>query len=377
MAKTKTLLKAVGATLMVALVVTVTTVSLLGSSQESEALVAGGPGIIQFTSAEYLVGEADGELLVTLERVNGSEGTVSAVISFKDHAAINGKDYVGKDGEVISLDDGEKKGTFSVEIINNLQLEGNRDFAMTLTQGGKVVSAAIVVIIEDEPAEGTFRIVQGDKDFVVLEGGKIQIPVERLGGSEGAAVVKYSLKKKKDLATGLEFKGELFWKKGEGGIQYVTVATEDDGVAANLREITLTIKKLPKGAAIVEPSTATIYVADLKFPGELRFSEPAYSVNEEGEAVLITVDRLFSVAGTVISVDYLTTSGTAQAGEDFTTTKGKLEWLRGDDTSKTFKVPILDDKDVELLETFSISLFGAEGEILDSAEVNIVDNDVK
>ncbi len=375
MAKTKTLLKVVGTALIVALVATVTTVSLLGSSQESEALVAENGGVLQFTSAGYTVSEDGVSVDILVERVESSEGAVSVYYYTKDGDAIAGEDYVASEG-VLNWVDGDKKAKIiTVEILDNQVKEGDKHFTVALDKpvnaklGSPIV--AKIAILENEPAAGTF--VLGAESFELNEGEKMKIAVKRLGGSEGDVVVKYKIQKNKDVAS--PFKGELFWKKGDSTDKFIEVATEEDGLV-KYRSLTVELKKVAKGAAIGDPGMATVHIIDPKFGGFLDFSEPAYSVNEEGEAVFVTVDRLFGTAGTV-SASYVTTSGTALEGKDFELTKGKLEWLRGDNTSKTFKVNILDDNEVELLETFSISLTGSDGEILGYAEVNIVDNDVK
>jgi CSLREA domain-containing protein len=73
----------------------------------------------------------------------------------------------------------------------------------------------------------------------------------------------------------------------------------------------------------------------------LKFSAPAYSVNEGGGTATITVNRTGSTSGAV-GVNYATSNGTATAGSDYTATSGTLSFA-SNQTSKTFTIPIIND----------------------------------
>jgi hypothetical protein len=112
-------------------------------------------------------------------------------------------------------------------------------------------------------------------------------------------------------------------------------------------------------------------------PGVLQFSLASHSVNEGGTSVDITVTRTSGSDGAV-SVDYTTSDGTANAGNDYTSTSDTLKWGNGDTVDKTFKVEIIDDGDVESNETVNLSLSNATGATIGSpskAVLTIVDND--
>ena len=76
-----------------------------------------------------------------------------------------------------------------------------------------------------------------------------------------------------------------------------------------------------------------------------------------------TIDFVVSVTrspGARTTVDYATSNGTATAGEDYTATSGTLTFDPGD-TSKTVKVPVLDDVHDEGKETLTLTLSNAQG----------------
>ena len=91
----------------------------------------------------------------------------------------------------------------------------------------------------------------------------------------------------------------------------------------------------------------------------------------------ITVTRSGGASGPA-SVNYLTASSSAIAGNDFVTKSGTLLWSSNDAASKSFTVPIINDTTREGAETFQIRLSGAITATLGSpatATVTIVDND--
>jgi uncharacterized repeat protein (TIGR01451 family) len=135
-----------------------------------------------------------------------------------------------------------------------------------------------------------------------------------------------------------------------------------------------------------------VNVHSSNFPtGEIRgqFSSPAnasslqlgassFSVSEGEGSATLTVTRLGSPASAV-SVNYITTDGSASNRTDYITASGTLQFAAGE-TIKMFTVPIVDDVYVEGNETVNITLTNAGGtaSFLGSpatATLTIIDND--
>jgi hypothetical protein len=104
-------------------------------------------------------------------------------------------------------------------------------------------------------------------------------------------------------------------------------------------------------------------VASLAPASTLAFASATYAVNETDGTVTLTVNRTGDPSSAA-TVQYTTTNGTATAGSDYTTTTGTLTWLAGDATPKSIIVPILNDADVEIPETFSVTLSAPTGATL-------------
>ena len=80
----------------------------------------------------------------------------------------------------------------------------------------------------------------------------------------------------------------------------------------------------------------------------LDFSQARFDVTEGTEFATISVRRMGNVAGQV-AVNYTMQSETAYAGQDFVSTSGQSVFAPGE-TTKTFKIRILDDLATESTE---------------------------
>ena len=77
----------------------------------------------------------------------------------------------------------------------------------------------------------------------------------------------------------------------------------------------------------------------------------------------ITVRRTGGSDG-VVSIDYATFDGDAQAGQDYEATSGSISWQDGESGDKSFTIPITDDIAVEPDETVEIVLSNPIGGVV-------------
>jgi hypothetical protein len=126
------------------------------------------PGSLQFSSATYSVGEAGPVATITVTRTGGTDGTVTAQYATSNGTATGGAscggavDYVNTSGTVTFVN-GDASETFDVPICNDVAVEGNETFNVTLSSpgGGAVIgtpSAAVVTITDDDVVGGTLTI---------------------------------------------------------------------------------------------------------------------------------------------------------------------------------------------------------------------------
>jgi hypothetical protein len=106
-------------------------------------------------------------------------------------------------------------------------------------------------------------------------------------------------------------------------------------------------------------NTSWIYRGELP-GGRIKLSTNAVTISETATNLTIEVSRIGSSTG-VVSVDFASANGTAQAGSDFTGAFSTLTWNDGDATNKTITVPIAKDSLPEGSETFTLSLANPTG----------------
>ena len=108
------------------------------------------------------------------------------------------------------------------------------------------------------------------------------------------------------------------------------------------------------------PYLARIYGGSLSGSGAFEFSSAAYSVNENGNSVSITINRTGGTSGTNadgsgnIYVGFATTNGTAQAGVNYSTVITNLAFPEGE-VQQTVTIPVMDDQVVT--SNLTVNLF--------------------
>ncbi len=108
----------------------------------------------------------------------------------------------------------------------------------------------------------------------------------------------------------------------------------------------------------------------------IQFSDPTYTVSEDGIVAIVLVTRTDDLSGPV-TVNYQTSNGTA-GGVDYGETSGTLFWSDGDGDVKGFSIPVFDDQLSEGNETVNITLSNPVGGVIGSpgqAVLTIIDNE--
>lgn len=109
----------------------------------------------------------------------------------------------------------------------------------------------------------------------------------------------------------------------------------------------------------------------------IQFNSTAYVVNEGEGSATIEVRRVGNTSAAV-TIDYVTTDGTATSPADYITSAGALQFGAGE-TVKTFSVPIVDDLYFEANETVNLTLSRPAGGAFPGSPakvtLTVVDND--
>ena len=119
-------------------------------------------GAIQFANATYSIPENGGSVLIMLDRVGGSDGSVSAVYATASGTASAGSDYTTTTGTV-TFAAGEVSKSFSIPIVDDAIFEGNETFTVALSSptGGATIGSpgtTTVTILDNETQNYTLTV---------------------------------------------------------------------------------------------------------------------------------------------------------------------------------------------------------------------------
>lgn len=113
------------------------------------------PGVLSLSTASNRIGEG-GPAVLTVNRTNGSAGTVSVGYSTINGTAASGSDYTGVSGTV-SFAAGEVSKTIRVNILNDSTVEPNETFQVVLSSPtgsaslGSPSQATVTIVDDDNP----------------------------------------------------------------------------------------------------------------------------------------------------------------------------------------------------------------------------------
>ncbi|MFC5649782.1 Calx-beta domain-containing protein [Paenibacillus solisilvae] len=366
-------------------------IGTVGSSvvtiEDNDTYVPGHPGQFEFVGDSYYVNEGDenGQIHITVERNNGTDGEVTVDYALEGGSASGGIDFEPVYG-TLTFTPEQRYGTISIPIINDTEMEGEESFAVMLsnpTNGatlGTRWAAAVTIGDDDEwipDPPGEFNLESAS--YSVGEGeGYAMLTVNRTNGAGGEVTVDYGIGGG-SASEGADFGGTggtLVFAEGETA-KTIEVPVYDDSEYEGDEQFSVSLFNPTGGASVGSLSSANVTITDNDPAIHLQLSASTYYGIEESGWVTVKVIRTGS-AEEAVTVNYATVSGSAKAAADFTSASGKLTFAKGE-TSKTIKIKLFDDKLKELNESFSMQLSNpAGGAVLGaqaSAAVSILDAD--
>ena len=147
--------------------------------------------------------------------------------------------------------------------------------------------------------------------------------------------------------------GKYFIAAGDTSVSWTLTGTTDDITEGN-ETIVVAVTNVTN-ATENDTQQETLTLTEETTPTVSLSINDVTTTNESNAEFTVTL----SAASTeTITVDYVSSDGTATAGSDYTETSGTLTFSP-DDTSKTFTVPILTDNTEESDETVTLTLSNA------------------
>jgi hypothetical protein len=127
----------------------------VGESTPSVTVRDRNPGKLEFTSSNYFVDENGVNAIITVERVDGSDGEISVDYATSDDTAIAGTHYHAAQGTLTWVDKDSNPQPITVVIFDNESYDGDKTLKLSLSQpsGGATLglrNPATVTIKDDE-----------------------------------------------------------------------------------------------------------------------------------------------------------------------------------------------------------------------------------
>jgi hypothetical protein len=189
------------------------------------------------------------------------------------------------------------------------------------------------------------------------------VTVRRMGGAAGEVSVAYKTADYDGTdalpaTSGADYTpvtGRLSWADGDRSDRQIMVPIIADGGQAEAAErFTVTLGDAQGGAQIGTQNAVVEIAADGGPAGQFGFEASDITANEAAGEVEVVVDRNYYSTGPV-TVTVTPVAGSATTA-DFAAAPIVLSWADGDSAPKTATIPIINDKDAESAESFTVEL---------------------
>jgi len=332
--------------------------ALIGPTTVPVTIVDDNVGL-SFSSPIYVVSETAGTLSLSVFRQNGTNLTTTVQYSTTNLTAIAGTNYVAVTNATLTFNPGEITKGFSLQILHDPLVTGNRSFAVNLSNPSAPAelfnySSAVVNILDADPGfsfGATNLVVITNADFststiasygVLKSGTNVFITVLRTNANTGVVSVNYATatNANDNAVAGVDFgstSGLLTFSNGVT-LQSFTVPIFNNRQVESDRTFSINLFNPTGGAQLIPPSSARVTITN--DVSGISFSSSDYRVNENGGAATITVFRT-GYTNSIVAVDYAT-ANTPQAGINYSSVSGTFTFTNGQ-TVKTFSVPVIDD----------------------------------
>ncbi len=234
----------------------------------STASSAGPGGMLLFSANAYGVQENTANAVITVNRTGSNSAQVSVNYATSNGSATSGSNYTTTTG-TLTFGAGETTKTFSIPIMDNSTIDGNKTVNLTLSNptGGATLGAPnpiVLTIIDDEATSastGSLKLTQST--YTVLKSaGSISIPVIRVGGVQSTVSVSYSTSDG-NAKTGADYtatSGTLTFAPGETLKAFIIPILNNTTQSDLQKNVNITLSNITSGAQLQSPSAATLNI---------------------------------------------------------------------------------------------------------------------
>ncbi len=328
-------------------------------------------GVLSFTAAAFSVNENGTAVnAVTLQRTNGSEGTVTVNVLLSNGTAVFPDDYNSLAFPVVFAP-GETSKTVTLPIVNDSDFEGNETLNLTLSSptGGATLgtqtTATLTIVDNDLP---TVSLAVSPASVTEDGTSNLVYTFTRTGNTANPLTVSFNVGGTATFNNDYAQNGAASFNNTSGTITFaagldtatLTIDPTADSIFEQDETVSLTlVSSANYNRGTTNTVTSTIINDDVN-AGVLSFSNSQFSVNEDGTVVnAVTINRTGNTTGAV-SVTINLTNGTATAPSDYNNTPITVNFANGE-TSKTITIPIVNDSQLEADETVNLTLSNPTG----------------
>ena len=230
-------------------------------------------GHLAFTAANFTAKESGGTATVTLNRLGGSSGTLSAKVIATGGTAVNGINYLATTNVLQWNNNDLSVKTITIPVLHDGLVTSNLTVNLTLTNGllNTVANASILglssltnatLTISNVDFPGTVQF--GSSVYSVKKSaGFAQVPIIRTGGTAQTVTVNFATQDASAIA-GVNYtatNGLLTFTNGQA-VQYLTVPILEDGQPDGPLAFNLILTNANPSLALGSPSNAVLNLID-------------------------------------------------------------------------------------------------------------------
>ena len=344
--------------------------------------------------SDITVSEAIGNVDVTVSMSNAYNDVVSASFTTSDGSAIAGFDYSSVTGSV-DIAVNSTSSVITIPILQDTEVESLEIFSVTLSNpvNASILDSDAIVSIDDDEltacGEPSYSPSSDAGIFVWQEcdgSGQWYVRTTAGGGGETylgsftasnsiSSLVPFSFESS-DYATLIASNkiidfGMSMVNAGQDGLDFIVPEGS---------ELCLTIDDPNQIIYVgVDETQFTSVVNLIDVTGTCAAGLPTLSIadvtiSEAAGSVDVTV-TMSAISSNVVSLDYVTSDGSATSGADYASVSGTLD-IQPNDISAVINVPILQDTDVEPLEDFAVTISNSvNADVLVNSAIVSIDDD--
>ncbi|MGN6184500.1 MAG: beta strand repeat-containing protein, partial [Thermoanaerobaculia bacterium] len=349
--------------------VTCTATAANGDTSEfSNAVLVSSPGQLQFSTASYATPESS-NITLTIQRVGGTTGAVSASWTTSAGTATSPADFAASSGTV-NFADGQTSQTFSIPIAPDPLDEANESFTVTLSNptGGASLgtpSTATVTINDDDPSPAL--TIAGDARNEGNTGTSPLTFVVTLSPASGQVVNVDYVTNAGTATAGSDFTaiaGTLTFAPGEITKSIAVPIIGDTAIETN-ESFTMTLSN-PSNASITT-ATATGTINNDDGAPSITIGDVAIIEGNSGTSIATFPLTLSGPTTSTVTVNWSTADGSATASTDYQSNSGIATFAPGS-TTATIAITINGDAVPESNETFFVDLAGPSNATLGDSQ---------